>query len=82
MDNFRPSSNFLTLAMFVAAKSLAKRANLVNLAMYLSTVIVPYFSSRNSRAFASRVDAENYLPMKRSHNSSHVIASKFLEALT
>ena len=54
----------------------------MNLATYSNTVIVPCFSSRNSRAFACLSVDEKYLPMKSSWNSPHVIASMSLEALT
>ncbi|CAK9179994.1 unnamed protein product [Ilex paraguariensis] len=82
MDNFSPSSNFLTLAISVATYWSAKRANSVNLATYSITDIVPCLRSRNSRAFACLAVAGKYFPMKSSWNSTHVMASKFLESFT
>ena len=54
----------------------------MKLATYFNTVIVPYFSSRNSRAFTCLAVIRKYFPMKSSWNSPHVIASMSLEALT
>ena len=82
MDNFSPSSNFLTLAALVATQSSPKCVNYMNLATYSSTVIVPCLSSRNSRAFACLAEAGKYSRMNSLRKPSHVIVSKSLEVVT